>query len=624
MHAASWPHKLATPAPDSNATIRRGSAVTVPRMRRTAGLSVVLGLAIGATSAVASGAPAAAAEVPAGFADSAVASFSQPTAVEWLPDSLIVVLEKGGRIRVGGPAGPFTTALEISDICINGERGLLGFTHDPAFLSNGLVYVYYTRDEPSAPGGCVNRVSRFTMVDRVIDRASEAVLLDNISSVNTNHNGGDLDIGSDGFLYVSVGDAGTDPRGGSPNDAAQDLTLLNGKILRITTDGMPAPGNPITGGNSARCATRGNTPSTPNTPCQELFAWGLRNPYRFAFDRNDGSNRFFINDVGQSTREEVDQGILGANYGWPEREGFCARGQNPPCAGPDPQDGYTQPLTDYPRDVGTVLTAGAFVPNGLWPAQYDGTYFFADAGSGEMWVRQVNGSVDYGAPFATDVGGISDMTFGFDAGGRMVLYYVEIGGALRKITPTTPAESSAREGLRMIPVAPFRAYDTGAPGIPPVAVAAGDVFNGTTRLIDLDVPAGGADAALVNITYSDSRGNGFVRLWGTRGLRPVTSSLNSDAAGSVGANTAIVPLDDIGSFVLESTVTARVIIDVVAYFADTLGRRHRRSLRGTAAAAPRRHADSGRDSARVGQRQPVHPSVRRDRVHLHRAARRPR
>ena len=283
---------------------------------------------------------------------------------------------------------------------------------------------------------------------------------------------------------------------------------------------MPAPGNPITGSNSARCATRGNTPSTANTPCQELFAWGLRNPYRFAFDRNDGSNRFFINDVGQNTREEVDQGILGANYGWPEREGFCPRDLNPPCPAPDPQDGYTQPLTDYPRDVGSVITAGGFVPNGLWPAQYDGTYFFADAGSGEMWVRQVNGSVDYGAPFATQVDGISDMTFGFDAGGRMVLYYVEIGGGLHKITPTTPAESSAREGLRMIPVEPFRAYDTGAPGISPVAVAAGDVFNGTTRLVDLDVPGGGADAALVNITYSDSRGNGFVRLWGT--TRPAT------------------------------------------------------------------------------------------------------
>ena len=114
-------------------------------MRRTAGLSVVLGLVIGATSAVVSGTPAAAAEVPAGFADSAVATFSQPTAVEWLPDSLIVVLEKGGRIRVGGPAGPFTTALDISDTCSDGERGVLGFTHDPAFLSNGLVYVYYTR-----------------------------------------------------------------------------------------------------------------------------------------------------------------------------------------------------------------------------------------------------------------------------------------------------------------------------------------------------------------------------------------------------------------------------------------------------------------------------------------------
>ena len=111
----------------------------------------------------------------------------------------------------------------------------------------------------------------------------------------------------------------------------------------------------------------------------------------------------------------------------------------PPCPGPDPAKGYTQPLTDYGRSDGQVITGGAFVPNGLWPETYDGAYLFGDAGSGDIWVRFANGSVNYAAPFATGAGGLSDMTFGFDANGRMVLYYVAIGGGLRKITPTTAA-----------------------------------------------------------------------------------------------------------------------------------------------------------------------------------------
>ena len=124
---------------------------------------------------------------------------------------------------------------------------------------------------------------------------------------------------------MSVGDAGVDPRSDPGiNDAAQDLSLLNGKILRITLDGHPAPGNPLTGPDSAPCAMLGI--SAPRThPVPGDLRVGLRNPYRFAFDRNDGSDRFFINDVGQSTLEEVDLGILGANYGWPEREGRASR-----------------------------------------------------------------------------------------------------------------------------------------------------------------------------------------------------------------------------------------------------------------------------------------------------------
>ena len=539
-------------------------------MRRLVGSCVALALGVSAV-AVSVASPVAAASVPPGFADSAVASFSRPTAVEWLPDSRIVVLEQDGRLRVGGPTGGFSTAISVGVFgCTDDERGLLGFTHDPAFQSNGFVYVYYTHSAPSLPGGCVNRVSRFTLSGATIDPASEVVLLDNISSVNGNHNGGDLDIGSDGFLYVSVGDAGRDPRGDSgfagANDAAQDLSLLNGKILRITLDGQPAPGNPVSGPGSAQCATRGNTPSTPTTWCQELFAWGLRNPYRFAFDRNDGSDRFFINDVGQGTREEIDLGRIGGNYGWPAREGSCPQGDDPPCDGP--AVGLVDPLTDYHSD-GNYITGGAFIPNGLWPAGYDGAYFFGDGGSGEIWVRFADGSVNYGAPFATGASGLTDMTFGFDANGRMVLYYVGIGSGLRKITPTTPAASSARNDLRMIPVTPFRAYDTG-PNEPAVGVAPGKVFNGTTRRIDLH-PPGAFEAALVNVTYDNNAGAGFVRLWGTHALRPVTSSLNADAANTIGANAAIVPLDAAGRFMLESTITGRVIVDVMAWLDDTGG-----------------------------------------------------
>lgn len=538
-------------------------------MRRLVGS--VVALVVGVPLVAAAGAtPAGAATAPSGFADTAVASFSRPTAVEWLPDSRIVVLEQDGRVRIGGPTGGFTTAIDIN-VCggNSGERGLLGFTVDPAFLSNGFVYAYYTHSAPALPGGCANRVSRFTLSGATIVPSSELVLLDNISSRGGNHNGGNLEIGSDGFLYVSVGDAGVDPRSDpGTNDAAQDLSLFNGKILRITLDGHPAPGNPFTGPTSAPCALAGI--SAPRaTRCQEIFAWGLRNPYRFAFDRNDGSDRFVINDVGQSTLEEVDLGAKGANYGWPEREGSCARGMAPPCAGPDPSKGFTQPLTDYGRGDGQVITGGAFVPNGLWPEAYDGAYFFGDGGSGDIWVRFANGSVDYAAPFATGAGGLSDMTFGFDAGGRMVLYYVAIGGGLRKITPTTAAASSARSNLHMIPVTPFRAYDTG-PNEPAVGVAPGKVFNGTTRRIDLH-PPGAYEAALVNVTYDDTAGAGFVRLWGTHALRPPTSSLNADAPGTIGANAAIVPLDSSGRFMLESALTGRLIVDVMAWFDDTGG-----------------------------------------------------
>lgn len=377
--------------------------------------------------------------VPTGFEQTTVADVPAPTSIEVLPDGRMVILEQGGRVRVTSRAGVLRSrpALTLPNICAGGERGLLGFTHDPRFATNGLVYVFYTRQAPAFPGGCVNRVSRFRMVRNTIDPASEKVLLDKISSVNTNHNGGDLDFGKDGFLYVATGDAGADPRGNSggagENDAAADRSLLNGKILRITRSGRPARDNPFLGTGTVRCARRGNTPNTPTTTCQEIFADGLRNPFRFAFDPNATGTRFFINDVGQSTFEEVNLGIRGANYGWNSREGACPQGQTPPCAGPPA--GITDPIVAYGRSSGTYITAGAFVPVGSWPSLYDGGYLFADGGSGRVWLRTAGGSLDLSAPFATELFSIADMVFRTEDG-ELVLYVTRSSGEIVRIRHT--------------------------------------------------------------------------------------------------------------------------------------------------------------------------------------------
>ena len=509
----------------------------------------------------------AAADPPAGFTDDFVASFNSPTAVEWLPGNRIVVLEQSGRLRIGRPGQSFTTAVNL-DVCSNSERGLLGLAADPGFLSNGWVYIYYT---DNGPAGCRNRVSRFTMINDSISTASEVILLDNIASTGSNHNGGDLDIGSDGNLYVAIGDAGTDPRfnsgSGGSNDAAQDLSLLNGKIVRITRSGLPAPGNPFSGAGTTRCAFLG-TSASPSTQCREIYSWGLRNPFRFAFDRDDGSDRFYINDVGQVTYEEVSEGAIG-DFGWPEREGPCSQGQVEPCSGPT--GGEIDPITAYGRNFGQYITAGAFVPDGIWPEAYDGTYLFADGGSGDIWLMNENGGVDYNDPFATGAFGITDMVFGFDVEGHMVLYYTlpTAGGQLRAITPTNGLIPVLPTDLAIDPITPIRAYDTGN-GTGVAGAAAGDMMNATTRVVDLDPPAG-VRAALVNITMNDTAGSGFVRTWASRQLRPETSSVNAFGANATVGNAVIVPLGDDGSFILESATGTRVVVDVMAWMRETGG-----------------------------------------------------
>ena len=471
-----------------------------------------------------------------GFTDAVVASVDSPTAVEVLPGGRVVVLEQNsGRIRlIDSSTGQLlpTPAAQLA-VCSGGERGLLGFTHDPAFATSGRVYVFYTRSEPSAPGGCVNRVSAFVMTGNQIDVGTEQVVIDNISSVAGNHNGGDLDIGADGYLYVSTGDAGSDPRGnsgsGGSNDAAQDLSLLNGKILRLDRlTGAPAPGNPLSGSGTVACASRGNTSATPTTSCQELYAWGLRNPYRFAFDPN--SARFFINDVGQSTREEINEGAAGANYGWNAREGQCPRGQNPPCAGPPP--GITDPIADYPRSIGTFITAGAFVPGAGWPSPLAGGYVFADGGRGTVWLRTAGGSIDYGSPILTDAFGLADMTFVTEPTGTFLYYTLNGSNEVRKL------------GVGATPPAPqtLQVQVTGVAGVPV-----------------------GVDAVVLNVTAVLARSAGFATVYPCGEARPEASNLNF-VAGQTVPNLVIARPGVGGKVCVFSDTTIDVLADVSGYF----------------------------------------------------------
>jgi glucose/arabinose dehydrogenase/PKD repeat protein len=403
---------------------------------------------------------------PAGFSDTLVANIPFPTALAFTPDVRLLITTHTGTVRVyEGGALRSTPALTISRICNNVERGLDGVAVDPAFASNGFIYLYYTFSkfgncDLNSPTGPVNRVSRFVLPStNVIDPASEVVLVDNIPSTNGAHGGGDLKFGKDGYLYVSVGDGACyyadTTRCYPDNPAARELNTLLGKILRITRDGNIPPGNPYTGSDSTRCNTTGRT--DPGKKCQETFAHGLRNPWRMAFDPNSATTRFYINDTGEQSWEEIDLGQAGADYGWNVREGPCAKGEKAlPCA-PAPA-GMTDPIYAYNREAGcTAITAGAFVPNGVWPATFDNSYLFADYVCGKIFKLILTGSGASVTDFIADLGIGSAITMLFvPDGATQSLYYATyaetgVAGQVRRVTFTGTANRAPRAAIAATP-----------------------------------------------------------------------------------------------------------------------------------------------------------------------------
>jgi len=330
-----------------------------------------------------------AAALPAGFTEAQFGSNlgGGATAMAFAPDGRLFVCVKTGQLRVikNGTllAAPFIS-LSVDS---NGERGLLGVAFDPNFSSNQFVYLYYTTS--TAP--IHNRISRFTANGDVAVSGSEVVLmdLDNLSA--TNHNGGAIHFGPDGKLYAGVGE--------NANSAnAQTLSNRLGKILRINSDGSIPTDNPFY--NTATGANR------------SIWALGLRNPFTFGFQ--PGTGRMFINDVGENTWEEINDGIAGSNYGWPTCEGTCSP-TNPNFRDPLFQYGHGASST-----TGCAILGAAFYnpPASQFPAIYIGKYFFGDLCSG--WIRLFDPSTGTASGFATGISTLVDLQVGPDG----CLYYL--------------------------------------------------------------------------------------------------------------------------------------------------------------------------------------------------------
>ncbi len=365
--------------------------------------------------------------VPAGFGDEDVANVDLPTALAFAPDARLLIAAKDGQLWVhqDGALVPGPALDLAGSICTNSERGLLGVAVDPEFAVNRHVYLFYTA---RSSGACGNRVSRFVLSDEN-GIGGETILLDRMPSPSGSHNAGDLQFGHDGLLYVTVGDGSCDYAApascGDLNDAARDLHALVGKVLRITSTGAIPPGNPFAGRpNGVRCNLSGL--AEPGNLCQEIFATGLRNPFRMAFDPNTPETRFYINDVGQNTWEEIDLGQAGADYGWNVREGPCAVESTTQCA--PPPSAMTNPIFAYshmdpdPHFRGCAsITGGAFIPAGVWPVEFEGAYLFGDYVCGKIFSLMPSNTV---IPFATGLGVDSavSMVFGPHRG-TQALYY---------------------------------------------------------------------------------------------------------------------------------------------------------------------------------------------------------
>ncbi len=356
----------------------------------------------------------------------------------------LFVVEQPGRIKVFQPgASTPTVFLDItSRVLSGGERGLLGLAFHPQFSTNRRFFVNYTRQ---SDGATVIAQYRASASNPNVADAAETVLLV-IGQPFANHNGGMIEFGPDQFLYIGMGDGGS---ANDPGNRAQNINELLGKILRIDVDpaiaGVPysSPSdNPFFGGTPGR---------------DEIYAVGMRNPWRFSFDRATG--QLFAGDVGQNAREEIDIITLGGNYGWRVMEGDIC---NPSFSGGVCTRIGIAPVAEYSHSGGRCSISGGYVYRGSQSSLPAGAYVYADFCTGEIFM--LSGGT---ASVLLDTG-LSISSFGEDEAGE--IYVVGLGGTVDRIDnpmPPTPAPGLVIQSARVVrhsnqePFEPIRVKSNG-------------------------------------------------------------------------------------------------------------------------------------------------------------------
>lgn len=327
------------------------------------------------------------------------------------PSQFIVVEQEGRLLSLQDGKVQKNPFLDIGEkLSTGGERGLLGLAFHPQFPSNGRFFVNYTR---GSDGATVIAEYHATPSSPIADTQERILLV--ISQPYSNHNGGMIAFGPDGYLYIGTGDGGS---GGDPDNHAQNPQELLGKFLRIDVDRFSPyaipPDNPLVRG----------------TGKPEIFALGLRNPWRFSFDRQTGD--LWAGDVGQNRWEEVNIIHKGKNYGWRLLEGRHCYNPSSNC---ELAPSLVPPVTEYRHEGGRCSVTGGYVYRGKHIPELEGTYIFGDYCSGEIW-----GYRNGGTRLLTDTD-LQISSFGEDSEGE--LYVVDHQGRILKIVPKpiSPASS---------------------------------------------------------------------------------------------------------------------------------------------------------------------------------------
>jgi len=363
----------------------------------------------------------AAADVPIGFSDSLIAEgLNNPTAMEVSPDGhLILVSEKCGNLRVIEDGVLLAQPFVSIPVDCNGERGLIGIAFDPNYETNGYVYIFYVTQNDPVIHSRVSRVTADPANHHLALAGSEVPILDLEPQGSESHIGGAIEFGPDDKLYVSTGE-------NNAPQLASDLTSRFGKILRINSDGTIPTDNPFLGVPGAY---------------PEIWASGLRNPFTFQFS---STGTMHIGENGESSWEEINVGLAGADYGWATCEGAC---NTPPFV--DPLYTYAHPgCTGCTNTGGASIIAGPFYEGTQFPAIYQDSYFFAD---------YVQGFIKRLTPTNQEVDFASNLSFpvAMELAPDGSLYYLSIfPGEVHKITydlvngiPTAVATANPSSGL---------------------------------------------------------------------------------------------------------------------------------------------------------------------------------